>query len=695
MSWSPGFNDTNVQNVKPKFKTTYKIVLTDNCSNSASDSIVVDVLAPIVVTGLKDSTICTGMQVPLVPIVTGGIPSAYTYTWNLGLGSTSTQLVAPTGTNTYQVIVKDGCTVLGDTAKSTIIVKSALKPKISSNDTLICYQNTSAFKVTATGGDINKYLFTWNNSLGTGTNTSGVFNSSKWIKVTLTDGCTVNPGIDSIYVQVRPELKVNLPKDTLICFGSNMQLMANPIGGDVNTYSYSWNQGLNAAQSNTISPTVKTKYIVLLNDLCSAQATDTIEVDVMAKIKISGLRDTTICDGASVAFNPSISGGINANYAYLWNQGQGNSKNIVVNPVVNTTYKLIVNDFCTQPYDSATVNVKVLPALKLTTSLSDNSICANDSSVLTLNISGGLSAQYQWTINGVSSNLTSIKESPIANTQYIINLLDNCSQAVADTINLIVNPKPIVDFSVNKQTICRNETVAFVNLSTGASSFLWHLTTDDSTTTNPPLFKYTSAGVFDVNLLAISDSLCTNYIKKSAYINVVELPISKFSYLPIQPDYLNRQVNFNNLSSNQVSFEWNFGDFNKESVNPSPSHTYADTGYYPVQLIVKNSIGCADTMTEMIRVKDIFRIYIPDAITVNNDLLNDNFVVMGRGIQFYNLQIFDRWGAKIYDGNMGDKPFDGKDKNGNQLMKGTYLVNLTVRDFEGFMHYVRQVLEVL
>jgi gliding motility-associated-like protein len=100
-------------------------------------------------------------------------------------------------------------------------------------------------------------------------------------------------------------------------------------------------------------------------------------------------------------------------------------------------------------------------------------------------------------------------------------------------------------------------------------------------------------------------------------------------------------------------------------------------------------------MSEMIRVKDIFRIYIPDAITVNNDLLNDNFVVMGRGIQFYNLQIFDRWGAKIYDGNMGDKPFDGKDKNGNQLMKGTYLVNLTVRDFEGFMHYVRQVVEVL
>lgn len=177
--------------------------------------------------------------------------------------------------------------------------------------------------------------------------------------------------------------------------------------------------------------------------------------------------------------------------------------------------------------------------------------------------------------------------------------------------------------------------------------------------------------------------------------NVVDLPISKFTYLPKQPDYLNRQVNFNNQSTNQSSFEWNFGDFSKETVNPSPSHTYSDTGYYPVRLIVKNSLGCADTAIELIKVKDIFRLYIPDAITVNNDQLNDNFVVQGRGILFYNLQIFDRWGGKIYDGNMGDKPFDGKDSQGVPLMKGTYLINLTVRDSDGFMHYIRQMLEVL
>lgn len=694
-NWSPVLSDTAIQNVKPKTKTKYKVVLSDNCSNSASDSIIVDVLAPIVVSGLKDTTICTGMNVPLIPVVSGGLSSSYTYTWNLGLGNASTQLVAPTGSNTYQVIVRDGCTVLGDTASANITVKSALKPKIFSADTLICYQNTSAFTVTATGGDVSNYLYTWNNGLGTGSSTSGVMSSSKWVKVTLTDACTVNPGVDSIYVTVRPELKVNLPKDTLICFGSSMTLNSNPIGGDVNTYAYTWNQGLNSTQSNTIAPKVKTQYIVLLNDLCSAQATDTMEVDVMAKIKVSGLRDTTICDGASVPLNPIVTGGISTNYKYTWNLGQGNSKNILVKPTSNTTYKLIVDDQCTQPYDSSFVNITVLPALKLNVKLSDNSICESDTSILNINMSGGLSTQYQWNINGSPSISKSIIENPSTSTQYIVNLIDNCSQAISDTANLIVNPKPIVDFSVSKQTICRKESVTFNNLSSGAVSYWWHLTPTDSTNAPNPIFAYQVAGNYDVSLFAVSDSLCVNEIKKTAYMNVVDLPISKFTYLPTQPDYLNRLVNFNNQSTNQSSFEWSFGDFSKETVNPSPSHTYSDTGYFPVRLIVKNSLGCADTMSEMLRVKDVFRIYIPDAITVNNDLLNDNFIVLGRGIQFYNLQIFDRWGGKIYEGNMSDKPFDGKDSKGVPLMKGTYVVNLTVRDFEGFMHYIRQVLEVL
>jgi hypothetical protein len=176
---------------------------------------------------------------------------------------------------------------------------------------------------------------------------------------------------------------------------------------------------------------------------------------------------------------------------------------------------------------------------------------------------------------------------------------------------------------------------------------------------------------------------------------VVDLPKAQFSYLPKAPDFINRDVSFQNNSVNQSTFEWSFGDFTKETSVSSPIHNYPDTGRFPVRLIVRNSIGCADTAYELIRVKDIFRVFIPDAISMNNDLINDSLIILGRGILTYNLKVFNRWGEMLYNGNMGDLPFNGRDSKGTPLMKGTYLIYLNVRDFEGYMHYIRQTFEIL
>jgi hypothetical protein len=94
-------------------------------------------------------------------------------------------------------------------------------------------------------------------------------------------------------------------------------------------------------------------------------------------------------------------------------------------------------------------------------------------------------------------------------------------------------------------------------------------------------------------------------------------------------------------------------------------------------------------------VKDVFRIYIPDAISVNSDNVNDSFVVKGRGIESYRMRVYSRWGEKVYDGDQNSPAFDGRWPNGEALIKGTYVVEIIVRDFGGFMHYVRQVVEVL
>ncbi|MEZ4922955.1 MAG: M4 family metallopeptidase [Crocinitomicaceae bacterium] len=55
-------------------------------------------------------------------------------------------------------------------------------------------------------------------------------------------------------------------------------------------------------------------------------------------------------------------------------------------------------------------------------------------------------------------------------------------------------------------------------------------------------------------------------------------------------------VDFQNLSNNGTTFEWDFGDGNT-STSVSPSHTYADTGLYTITLIADGGLCGIDTTT--------------------------------------------------------------------------------------------------
>ena len=67
--------------------------------------------------------------------------------------------------------------------------------------------------------------------------------------------------------------------------------------------------------------------------------------------------------------------------------------------------------------------------------------------------------------------------------------------------------------------------INFINTSSNASSFLWDF--GDSTTSSQinPNHIYDSLGIYTVQLTAINNSLCDNWIEKRHYINVID-PLS-------------------------------------------------------------------------------------------------------------------------------------------------------------------------
>jgi PKD repeat protein len=126
--------------------------------------------------------------------------------------------------------------------------------------------------------------------------------------------------------------------------------------------------------------------------------------------------------------------------------------------------------------------------------------------------------------------------------------------------------------------------VTFTNTSaTEAYSFSWDFGDGTFSSEASPVHNYTSAGVFNVCLIATSgcgaDTVCQTVSFNCS------TPLANYSS---SVNSLN--VNFTNTSSGGTSYLWNFGD-GTTSTLASPSHTFSNTGAYNVCLVTINACG--------------------------------------------------------------------------------------------------------
>ncbi len=238
---------------------------------------------------------------------------------------------------------------------------------------------------------------------------------------------------------------VSLGKDTVVCIGNSVQLLAS--GGN-GTYRWSPPQGLSCIDcANPIAtPTQTTKYIVRSINDGGCEIADTIEVKVNILTIDAGM-DTTICDGDSVTLTPS--GGT----AYIWSPADGLScvacNQPVASPNVSTTYYAISTDeFGCIAMDSVTVRV----GMPKVDAGKDTSICKG--SAVQLQVSKGI--YYRWT-PAIGLSCTDC-QSPIANpsqtTMYYVTVSNSASCSAMDSVLVLVGT-PQVDAG-NDTVICKN-----------------------------------------------------------------------------------------------------------------------------------------------------------------------------------------------------------------------------------------------
>jgi gliding motility-associated-like protein len=122
-----------------------------------------------------------------------------------------------------------------------------------------------------------------------------------------------------------------------------------------------------------------------------------------------------------------------------------------------------------------------------------------------------------------------------------------------------------------------------------------------------------------------------------------------------------KPVVLNTGSSTYDSYLWSTGE-------TSPTIFVDQTGLYHIT-VTKN--GCEASDSVLVKPGDC-DIYIPSAFTPNSDNLNETFgVVDYANVQNFSMQVFDRWGNRIFYSNDITQKWDGNFK-GKKMPNGGY-----------------------
>ncbi|WP_169924872.1 DUF7948 domain-containing protein [Thermoflavifilum aggregans] len=226
---------------------------------------------------------------------------------------------------------------------------------------------------------------------------------------------------------------------------------------------------------------------------------------------------------------------------------------------------------------------------------------------------------------------------------------------------------------------CVPYTAVFNNTSDGGLSFEWDFGDGTTSTEANPVHEYGKAGEYVVRLVANDSTTCNRTDTMVDTIRVYGRPVSMFVVSPVPPQANVAEV-FTNQSQGGVRWWWEFGDGSGDTTY-NASHIYPKTGVYEACLRVANEWGCEDTSCQAVEalINPLFD--VPSAFSPNGDGINDVFRVRGFGIERFEMEIYNRWGQKVYESRDVNQGWDGTYRGKPQPMDAyAYVIHIQFTD---------------
>ena len=463
----------------------------------------------------------------------------------------------------------------------------------------------------------------------------------------------------------------------------------------------------------------------------------------------SGDSNSPICEGQTLELY--VTAPVNG-ATYNWTGPNGFSQSTtnttlqVPNATANMSgeYNMTMTGI-SQNSNTAVVDVLITPRPTPEIVAESESLCLGESTQLSVN------SNYElfWSAVTFSGNYSSVAEyvntvtvSPTESTHYILKV-DNDGCIGRDTIDIIVNPNPVIGITIADPTLCYGDGTnitatggAHYNWSNGSTSSTIHVSPHQTTTYTlevktealcsadttieiivyPELLSsysvepsYCGQATGEITMTAtggmgqytftapganFNDNVAS-HLHAGAYsititdsvgchiskeVEISNVPGPTPCFIFATSDDVNMVIT--NCTHGDNTYFWDFGD-GVTSTETHPVHEYMDPGRYSVNMIVSDEHNCIDSLRQDYVING--PVYIPNAFTPNGDGINDELCIIGKTIQEQEFfwAIYDRHGSLVFSSYTPAICWDGTLPNGKEVVSGVYVYRIKYRDVNG------------
>jgi gliding motility-associated-like protein len=709
-------------------------VIAEGCTSAVTTQNI-DILPTPSATFTASASVCQGEPAQVDYTGSGSNNALFNWSYSGGTPSTGTPGLAPfnvtwnsAGTKTITLTVTEfGCSSLPFdqdvlvNAIPTAILSSNSPSCAGLNDTITYGGNASAaanYSWVFTGATVSTatgqgpHYVSWANP--------GAYSVSL---VVSENGCTSNP--NQIPVQVNPIPVADFSVVSPVCKFMESQIIYTGTTGNSVEYTWDFNNGsvlpgtgMGPHVSSWNSAGTKTLSLFVVSLGCvSPVFTQTVEV-LELPLADAGLNQWS-CSGGTVDLGtPAVVGN-----TYQWSPSNGLSNPFdaqtqasAVNPTngpVEFTYILRVSDG--QCINRDTVVYEVIQPVNVSFVPPAGQCFFQNSFDFEAIGNFSPAAVYSWNFGPNASVATSNNPNPSGISYSTTGLQTVSLQAEENgcfsntfTSAVYVYEEPNVDFSISSPEGCAPHKVFFSNLSNNTMNvaYEWYYGNGEEAIGFSPSHVYDEAGDFSVTLYVRAENGCDTGLTLYNQVHIYPLPNPLF--------YLNRNdlimasdtasevlrvwEAFGGFDSTHFVFSPSYADPEKDTLLSGPEHevAYSQPGVYSISHYVESEWGCIDSMQLNVIVRNEIVLYIPSSFTPDGDGINDVFMVFGQDIKQFEMQVYNRWGEKIFHTYDAESGWDGRSNSSKEeLDYGTYYYVVRVLDSKSNWHKIDGYINII